>query len=214
MQRIALLLLAYTLGTSPVAAKTITIGSATIELPIPEGSCELDRTHPVDAEQIQDYERFHATLGQRVLLTAANCAEIETWREGNGELDHLWRYATVIKYENTPLPEASDAFVNRHCAEFRAKSAKGQSELGVQLNALADRIGPTLVAKEMKVLTAAVDAGRTCHIIALQKQEIEPGVEAKFAIFDATTVVKGRIIFQTLSLNGSRTFPDRLKNPE
>ena len=82
MIRFATTLLILVFVSVGAAAKEAKVGNTSLQLPLPHGYCEMD---PVLASDAHLFAGIHANLGKtgnRLLMLAADCAELKEWRDG------------------------------------------------------------------------------------------------------------------------------------
>lgn len=195
MRRCALALLAC-LVAGGAAAKQVKVGPVPVDLPAPQGYCELESTQAADGRLITAIESMLTITGNRLLAFSADCGELRDWRAGRRQLlDHMAQYQTVIRLETEPLTGPADVVISETCKAMRAKGEQILSGIVPNAKARAEEVLKTVKLNEMKFLGVVAEEPLVCYAALLQKFRTQAGTEKTQVAVFATKVVNGKLIY-------------------
>jgi hypothetical protein len=180
----------------PVAAKDATVGTTSLALPPPTGSCELDANQASDARMMKAVEGMLAPTSNRLLAMSADCTQLDQWRTGKRPLlDNMAQYQTLTAWENTALPDTPEKTIKDACSEMRTQGEKLVADMTPDVKARAEQVLKTVKINEMKFLGVVGEDANVCYAAMLQKFHTEVGTDKTQATVFATTIVKGKLVY-------------------
>jgi len=178
-------------------AKDTRVGNVSLQLPPPQGYCEMDRaTGPSDVKMMDAVDGMLKPTGNRLLAISADCTQLNDWRAGKRKLlDNLAQYQALVATESSDQSAQAADVIKQACAEMRAQGEKMVTDMEPDVRARADQVLKTVKVNEMRFLGVIAEEPTICYAAMLQKFKAETGAEKTQATVFATTVLKGKIVY-------------------
>jgi hypothetical protein len=184
-------------GAGSCVAKDVRIGSATITLPPPEGYCELNASHVVDARTIKVIGDLIAGTQAELLAISTDCSKIDAWRSGRQRmLGDNAQYQTPGATKESVFARAEA--VRESCASYRAEGDRELAKIGPDLTSRLDAAIQGAKFNQPQFLGVLAEDADACYFGMLMKARTADGAEVVQAIVSATTTVKGKVIVYNL----------------
>ena len=169
--RIGLGLLCVWLPAMALAADA-SMGSVTLNLPLPAGYCELDPSQASDKRIIEAIRA--AAPDNDILVIAADCKEITDWRAGKRLIEHMLQYQTARAARTSAFPVAGALSA---CNELRNQGEKINAD---QMSSIKENVKKAMSKVDFHgqtVLGVTGDDPNGCYTTLLQKFRSETGKE-------------------------------------
>jgi hypothetical protein len=171
----------------PVAAsaKDVMVGSTSLNLTIPAGSCVVDE----DADRVKAFRSFLAATNQ-LLVSYAAC-------QSNSSLsrEDFAHYSVPVVAINVTLPADT---IKQVCAVIRAKGDKKLARI-LQERALDfEKAFDGLKISETRSIGVVAEDSVVCYMALVQKLTTGGGIEKIFVGISATMNIKGKLILYNL----------------
>jgi hypothetical protein len=179
-------------ASSVLAAQQATIGSASVNLPLPAGFCGLSESNPSDKRMITTFTDLLAKSGNKLLDMSADCGQLTDWRAGTRQLlDDYAQYQTQISSMDKPPSET----VAQTCAKLRAT---GDKILANKLPDIKARVESTLSKikmNETKFIGVLGEDPNACYAGIIQKLHTEANTDKTQVTVFAVTLIKKKSVF-------------------
>jgi hypothetical protein len=203
---------AWSLATLPAQAAEVTIGSRTVDLPVPRDHCVLTETGPRDGVFIKFVESLQSSH-HRVLLITVNCQQLREFREDHG---WYWKVSEFAAYV-TPRLTNQSWYIGMTRADYAAESAQKMAreilpertnEIERWSSQLKRNAGFRAAIEERDVLEHDASA---MYMATVSKASDGNGVKRYYAV-SASTLFDGQpITFSTYRYSGDKGRPAALR---
>jgi hypothetical protein len=166
------------------------IGSATLQLVLPAGMCQIDTTVPEDAAYVAAIESGLA--GTNKLLGAfADCNELAQWRSSKKMFAEYGYYQTpVAMIDALATPET----VADVCRELRSQGERMLDEAQGDLTLRTQRALTGLQVSQVRSLGVIGEEANVCYSAVMRNVDDEGEARLQDLVF-ALTMLKGKLLF-------------------
>jgi hypothetical protein len=167
------------------------IGSEPVQLVLPAGMCQIERSIPTDAAYFEAIESGLA--GTNKLLAAfAECRQLSDWRSSNKMfLEHGYYQAPVEMLDSVATRDT----VAEVCRELRSQGEKMLDGLREELTQRTERALKGLQVNELRSLGVVGEDSNACYSAALRNLQAESAQQKLQDMVFAVTVLKGKLLF-------------------
>jgi len=193
---LALIALAALLGAgSGAMAAHATIGGVSINLPPPEGFCELSDGDPADKGMITKIGEVVGKGGNRLLNMSADCGQLADWRAQTRLLDDFAEYQTPVSSMDTTLAGAPAESIKQTCAELRTQGGKISADTASDVKSHIEQVFDKVRLNEVAFVGVLAEDTTACYAGQIAKYKTDDGtIKTQLTVF-GITVVKGKYIF-------------------
>jgi hypothetical protein len=181
------------------------IGSEPVQLILPAGMCQIERSNPSDAAYLKAIESGLA--GTNKLLAAfAECDQLSDWRGSKKMfLEYGYYQSPVGMLESV----ATSDMVAEVCRELRSQGEKMLDGLKDDLTQRTTRALKGLQVNELRSLGVVGEDSNACYSAALRNLQAESAPQKLQDMVFAVTVLKGKLLFLYVyaSHTDDRTIP-------
>jgi hypothetical protein len=192
-------------------ARDVKIGVTTVTLTGPSGQCELQRSHPSDAEMLDLQNERVGTARGELLAAFADCTQLESARTGARKLlEDSAVYAVLVDFKDENYLRGD--VISGTCRAYRSKAEKIWGKQTPDLKAGLEDVIPKLRLNEGLVLGVLEEDSDACYSAVLTKSNPDLGTEVTTVLLGANTTIKGKSItygLQSLYVN-AETVPSLL----
>jgi hypothetical protein len=167
------------------------IGSEPVQLVLPAGMCQIERSNPTDAAYVEAIESGLA--GTNKLLAAfAACDQLVDWRSSKKMfLEYGYYQAPVGMLDSLATPD----MVAEVCRELRSQGEKMLDGLKEDLTQRTERALKGLQVNELRSLGVVGEDDKACYSAALRNLQAESPQQKLQDMVFAVTVLKGKLLF-------------------
>jgi len=185
------------------AAKDARVGAASLNLPPPNGYCELTEQQPSDARMIKVVSDLLAGRNE-LLAMSADCGQLQSWRAGRQPvLDDYAQYQTLVAAKGSNFSRAEA--VKQICAQLRAEGEKLVAGVTQEANKRLESVVKEIKINETRLVGVLAEDANACYFATVQKMKTEAGADKTQLIIGAVTIIKGKILYYNLFLPYSDT---------
>lgn len=185
----ALLCLA-SVAAAGVMLKTM-IGSESVELVLPAGMCQIERSNPADAAYFEAIES--GVAGTNKLLAAfAECQQLSDWRSSKMMFLEYGYYQVPVGMLDS---NATRDMIAEVCRELRSQGEKMLDDLKEDLTQRTERALKGLQVNELRSLGVVGEDSNACYSAALRNLQAESAQQKLQDMVFAITVLKGKLLF-------------------
>jgi hypothetical protein len=192
-------------------AGDVKVGVTTVTLTAPSGQCELQRSHPSDAEMIKLQNERVGSKGGELLAAFADCTQLESARTGARKLlEDSAVYVVLVNYKDGNYLRGD--IISGICRTYRSESEKIWGKQASALKARLEDVIPKLRLDEPLFLGVLEEDSDACYSAVLTKSNTDHDTEATTVLLGANTTIKGKSItygLQSLYVN-AETVPSML----
>jgi hypothetical protein len=183
-------LLCIACASAGAAMFRTTVGSATLQLVLPAGMCQIDATLPEDAAYVAAIETGLA--GTNKLLGAfADCNQLAQWRSSKKKFAEYGYYQTPI---GTIDSVATADMVTDVCRELRSQGEKMLDEAQGDLTLRTQRALTGLQVSQVRSLGVIGEEANVCYSAVMRNVDEDGEPRLQDLVF-ALTVLKGKLLF-------------------
>jgi len=178
-------------------AKEVNIGAASVNLPVPDGFCELDPTNQNDAHHIKFINDAFAATSNRLIAEYVECTQLIDWRIGKRKvLDDFVQYQTELRFIDSSFPSRDAAeLAKASCDYLRSSGDKTIKQTVSEANKALDQISKTIRINEGRFLGVVAEVSPVCYAAWLHNLTTDFGTQKIQVALSATTQVKGKVIY-------------------
>jgi hypothetical protein len=178
-------------GAAPNAvAAQATVEGVSINLPVPTGFCELDRSNPSDTRALDTIgELLAKAKGNQLLAMSAECQQLADWRAGRRLL------GDYAQYQAPRLAAASQDAFRQTCATLRTQGEATFKDMKGDLKATMEESVRRLKVNDQSFAGFLGEDPAACYVALLQKLKAEDGTDITQLTLLAITIVKDRFVF-------------------
>jgi hypothetical protein len=181
-------------GSAAMAGQA-TIGGLSINLPPPEGFCELTDRNPADKGMITKIGEVVGKGGNRLLNMSADCGQLADWRAQKRLLDDFAEYQTPVGSMNTTLAGAPAELIKQNCAVLRTQGDKIAADISPDVKSHVEQVFDKARLNEVAFVGVLAEDTTACYAGAITKIKTDDGtIKTQLFVF-AITVVKGKYVF-------------------
>jgi hypothetical protein len=179
--------------TSVAFAGDVKIGVTTVTLTAPSGQCELQRSHPSDAEMLDLRNEMAGSVGGALLAGFADCTQLESWRTGTRKLlEDSAEYYVLVAFKDGNYLRGDVIRVT--CSAYRSEAEKIWGREAPDLKARLEDGIPKLRLNEVLFLGVLAEDSDACYSAALTKSDPDLGTEVTTVLLTANTTIKGKSV--------------------
>ena len=181
-------------GWGAMAAQA-TIGGVSINLPPPEGLCELTDRDPADKGMITKIGELVGKSGNRLLNMSADCGQLADWRAQKRLLDDFAQYQTPVRSMDRTLAGAPVESIKQSCAELRTQGDKLSADTSADVKSHIEQVFDKVSLNEVAFVGVLAEDTTACYAGQIAKYKTDDGtIKTQLTVF-AITFVKGKYIF-------------------
>lgn len=183
--------LGFFVGTLPTAmAADATVDGVSINLPVPDGFCPLNRGNPTDQRLLDTIgDALTKAHGNQLLAMSADCQQLADWRAGRRLL------ADYGQYQAPRIASANEETLRQTCAALRTQGGATVSNLKKDLKTKMEDAVRDLKVNEQRFAGFFGEEPTTCYVALLQKLKSKEGPDVTELSVLAFTMVKSRFLF-------------------
>src|SRR4051812_36414517 len=193
MRRVFLTSALLCLASAAIGAEIFqtTIGNEPVQLVLPNGMCQVERSKPADAAYVDAIESGLA--GTNKLLAAfAECDQLSDWRSSKKMFLEYGYYQSPVGMLDTV---ATPDMVTEVCRELRSQGEKMLDDLKGDLTQRTERAIKGLQVNELRSLGVVGEDGNACYSAALRNLQAESAQQKLQDLVFAITVLRGKLLF-------------------
>jgi hypothetical protein len=179
-------------GTRQMA---VSIGGQEVILVVDPDQCLLERDHPSDKRVYELVERGLAGQNE-LLLAAADCDQIEPWRNGaRPTLDDFTQVQVGLVHRTRNLAGREEATSREICAALRKH---GDALITGPVEAVRERFNrasDVVKLNETQLVGVVHEDADACYASLLQRIRTEQGTDKLILCVYAHVVVRGRLLY-------------------
>jgi hypothetical protein len=177
-------------AASPSRAAQVSVQGVSINLPVPDGFCELSAANASDKRMLDTVGDLVAkSRGNQLLAMAADCQQLNDWRIGKRLLGDYGQY------QAPPNATANEETFKETCAALRTQGGQTLSNVKKDLKARMEDAVKQMKVNDQKFAGFLGEDPTACYVALLQKLKAEEGTEVTQLTVLAITAVKDRFLF-------------------
>jgi uncharacterized protein YqeY len=179
-------------ATSSAMGAQANMGNVSVDLPPPQGFCELLDSNPSDARLLAIVGGLVAQGGNKLLSVSADCNQLADMHSGQRKvLDDYAQYQAGL----ATLDKAPQETIAQACASGRKEIDKALSDVMPDIKARAEAALKNVKVNQMTSLGVLAEEPRACYGGLLQQVHTEARTDKTQLCLFALTVVKNRSVF-------------------
>lgn len=180
---------------APGPVKTVDVGGRPVQLVVPAGQCELDRSHQFDASVLDLATRAIAGANE-MLLHTAECAGLDGARTGRTPyLSDFAQVQVALQFKSTELRGQEAAAAKEICQSLRTDGAQIEKQAGAEIKDRVKNLQAGIAVNETKALGVLGEDQNACYSGILMNVQTPTGETRLILGVYAMGVLNGRLIF-------------------
>lgn len=192
-------------------AKDVKMGDVTVRIPVPDGYCELDPAVKSDKSLIDVTKTATEGVGNALLLFAANCDELRSWRAGKNPLRLIASYQTGQDRLTTAF---SPADAKKTCEDLRGRGQQISEETRAEVEKAVRAASKERDFLGTKVLGVLEEDALGCYAAMVVKSKHQDNIFVQLKVVYVASI-KDRMVFNFIEKpyqDGAANVQDLLKD--
>ena len=184
--------LVFLAATSSAMGGQAQLGEVSVNLPPPQGFCDLSAAYPSDSRLLSAIGGLLGQGGNKLLGISADCGQLADWRSGRRPLlDDYAQYQTRLTTIDKPPSET----IKQACASLRAEGEKILSNKMPDFKARIEAALTNVKVNQVSFIGVLAEEPRACYARLIQQVKTQAGTTKTQLNLFAVTTVKNRAIF-------------------